>query len=214
MPFVHVLLQFIAFLGSPSPKSSRLSYPSSAILNSGAISSLCCCLLSHAKAITMARHAITRSMVSLTRQMQSVSFTPEGAVSISYPTLVSSPLSLQASVGWYLLGTLEDRSDPIIPEQAFGSHPKSLGIIIVKDLPPIYTEYRQKLLKLAHKFATLDEVTREKYADPETKYRFVFILLCDMFLLSRPAWLVLAGPMARYCPKLTEHAAKILMVCH
>lgn len=61
----------------------------------------------------MARYVITRSMVSLTRQMQPVSFTPEGVVSISYPTLVSSPLSLQASIGWHLLRPLKDLSDAI-----------------------------------------------------------------------------------------------------
>jgi isopenicillin N synthase-like dioxygenase len=76
-------------------------------------------------------------------------------VLISYSTLVSSPLSLQASI-----------------EQAFGSHPKSLGIIVVKDLPPTYATYRERLLKLAYKFATLDENTREQYADPVTKYSF------------------------------------------
>jgi len=42
-------------------------------------------------------------------------------VSISYPTLVSSPLSLEDSI-----------------EQAFGSHPQALGIIIVRDLPDVY----------------------------------------------------------------------------
>jgi len=87
--------------------------------------------------------------------MQPVTFTPEGAVSISYPTLVSSPLSLHASI-----------------EQAFGSNPKSLGIIVVKDLPPIYAVYRERLLKLGYKFATLDENIREQYADPATKYSF------------------------------------------
>lgn len=62
---------------------------------------------------------------------------------------------------------------PFRAEQAFGSHPKSLGIIVVTDLPPNYVVYRERLLKLAHKFATLDDATREQYADPATKYRFV-----------------------------------------
>ncbi|KIM85437.1 hypothetical protein PILCRDRAFT_817457 [Piloderma croceum F 1598] len=87
--------------------------------------------------------------------MQPVVFTPEGAVTVSYQTLASSPLSLQASI-----------------EQAFGSDPKSLGIIVVRDLPPAYAGYRERLLTLAYKFAALDENTREQYADPATKYSF------------------------------------------
>ncbi|KAF4605564.1 hypothetical protein EYR40_004350 [Pleurotus pulmonarius] len=86
---------------------------------------------------------------------KTISYTKEGAVAISYPTLVSEPLSLGASI-----------------EEAFGSHPKSLGIIIVRDLPPQYQKYRERLLKLAHSFATLPESVREKYADPATKYSF------------------------------------------
>ncbi|KZP16761.1 Clavaminate synthase-like protein [Athelia psychrophila] len=81
--------------------------------------------------------------------------TPEGAVSISYPSLISSPLALQDSI-----------------EEAFGSHPASLGIIIVRDLPPTYVAYRERLLKLAYQFGNLDEQTREKYADPKTNYSF------------------------------------------
>jgi hypothetical protein len=106
-----------------------------------------------------------------------VTFTQEGAVSISYPALVSSPLSLQESIG----ETSGNASiyfrhiDRLHAEQAFGSHPKSLGIIVVKDLPPIYAVYRERLLKLAYYFATLDENTREQYADPATKYRFALI---------------------------------------
>jgi hypothetical protein len=61
-------------------------------------------------------------------------------------------------------------------EQAFGSNPKSLGIVIVRDLPPIYEIYRERLLRLAHKFATLDEKVREQYADPATKYRFAVLV--------------------------------------
>lgn len=76
-------------------------------------------------------------------------------MSVSYPTLASSPLSLQTSI-----------------EKAFGSDPKSLGIIVVEDLPPIYSVYRERLLKLAYEFATLEESTREQYADPATKYSF------------------------------------------
>jgi hypothetical protein len=60
---------------------------------------------------------------------------------------------------------------PFHTEKAFGSDPKSLGIIVVKDLPSIYSVYRERLLKLAYEFATLEESTREQYADPATKYR-------------------------------------------
>ncbi|KAL0950715.1 hypothetical protein HGRIS_007491 [Hohenbuehelia grisea] len=103
---------------------------------------------------------ISRTVVSmathLTRTPQTaVSYTAEGAVSISYPTLRSSPLSLGASI-----------------EEAFGSHPKSLGIVIVRDLPPEYVQFRERLLKLANKFAQLDEPVREKYADPDSRYSF------------------------------------------
>ncbi|KAF8446211.1 hypothetical protein L210DRAFT_956165 [Boletus edulis BED1] len=76
-------------------------------------------------------------------------------VSISYPTLVSSPLSLGDSI-----------------EQAFGSHPQALGIIIVKDLPVVYQAYRETLLKHAYKFAHLPEETKERYTDPASFYSF------------------------------------------
>ncbi|KAF8559355.1 Clavaminate synthase-like protein [Imleria badia] len=76
-------------------------------------------------------------------------------VSISYPTLVSSPLSLEDSI-----------------EQAFGSHPQALGIIIVKDLPVVYQAYRDSLLKYSYKFAHLPEQTKERYTDPGSSYSF------------------------------------------
>ncbi|KAF9015468.1 hypothetical protein BDQ17DRAFT_1229724 [Cyathus striatus] len=91
---------------------------------------------------------------NLSRPIQPVQYTAEGAVTVSYPTLVSSPSSLGPAI-----------------EEAFGSHPKSLGIIIVRDLPPVYTAYRERLLKLAYKFASLDEGIREKYVDPRSRYR-------------------------------------------
>ena len=117
-------------------------------------------------------------MVSLTRGLrQAVTFTREGAVSISYPALVSSPLSLQESIGKAPGNASKyfPLVDRLHAEQAFGSHPKSLGIIVVKDLPPVYAIYRERLLKLAYNFATLDENTREQYADPATKYRFALV---------------------------------------
>lgn len=61
----------------------------------------------------------------------------------------------------------------LITEEAFGSQPKSLGIIIVRDLPPEYPVYRERLLKLAYRFAQLPEDIREKYAHPASRYRYV-----------------------------------------
>jgi len=57
-------------------------------------------------------------------------------------------------------------------EEAFGSHPSSLGIILVRDLPPEYAACRERLLKLSYNFAHLDEKVRESYADPTSKYSF------------------------------------------
>ncbi|KAI0374479.1 Clavaminate synthase-like protein [Pilatotrama ljubarskyi] len=85
----------------------------------------------------------------------SITLTPEGAVSVSYNALVSSPLSLTSSI-----------------ERAFGSHPDSLGIIIVRDLPSNYAPARERLLRLAYRFANLDPKIRERYADPKSRYSF------------------------------------------
>ncbi|KIM67035.1 hypothetical protein SCLCIDRAFT_1210495 [Scleroderma citrinum Foug A] len=76
-------------------------------------------------------------------------------VSISYSTLVSSPLSLENAI-----------------EQAFGSHSHALGIILVKDLPDIYKSYREILLKFAYKYAHLTKDVKERYTDPESSYSF------------------------------------------
>ncbi|KAI0651551.1 Clavaminate synthase-like protein [Trametes meyenii] len=84
-----------------------------------------------------------------------ITLTPEGAVSISYNTLTSAPLSLTSSI-----------------EKAFGSHPDSLGIIIVRDLPQTYAPARERLLRLAYRFANLDAKTRERYADSRSRYSF------------------------------------------
>ncbi|PPQ64743.1 hypothetical protein CVT26_002687 [Gymnopilus dilepis] len=86
---------------------------------------------------------------------QQIEYTPEGAVVISYPTLLSSPQTLGAAI-----------------EKAFGSDPTSLGIIVVRDLPAEYPVYRERLLKLAYHFAHLDETVRESYSDPSSKYSF------------------------------------------
>ncbi|KAJ4000266.1 Clavaminate synthase-like protein [Lentinula boryana] len=84
-----------------------------------------------------------------------VTFTPEGAVCISYPDLISSPLELESSI-----------------EKAFGSDSASLGIIVVTGLPPVYPELRERLLKLAYKFSKLDEDVREKYTSSSSRYSF------------------------------------------
>ncbi|KAK0208407.1 hypothetical protein DFS33DRAFT_442510 [Desarmillaria ectypa] len=85
---------------------------------------------------------------------QPITYTPEGAVSVSYTTLLSAPESLCESI-----------------EHAFGSDPECLGIIIVRDLPLSYAAYRQKLLTLAYKFAKLEENVREQYTDASSSYR-------------------------------------------
>jgi hypothetical protein len=57
-------------------------------------------------------------------------------------------------------------------EQAFGSGPDCLGIVVVRDLPPEYAALRERLLNLAYAFAQLDESVRENYADAKSRYRF------------------------------------------
>ncbi|KAL5518676.1 hypothetical protein ACEPAH_359 [Sanghuangporus vaninii] len=107
-------------------------------------------------AASSARAFLRRSMTTLTRvRLQPVTYTPEGAVAISYPILQSSPLSLETSI-----------------EKAFGSDPKALGIIVVKDLPSDFIAKRDRLLKLADRFASLSENVKEKYVDSNSKYSF------------------------------------------
>ncbi|KIY65882.1 hypothetical protein CYLTODRAFT_378657 [Cylindrobasidium torrendii FP15055 ss-10] len=64
---------------------------------------------------------------------EAVSYTPEGAVLISYTTLVSRPETLNAAI-----------------EKGFGSAPDCLGLIVVKDLPEEYGRFRERLLRLAY----------------------------------------------------------------
>lgn len=105
-------------------------------------------------------------------------------VSISYSTLVSSPLALENAIGksrrlsrflhsyWR-----SDLSAVKSVEQAFGSHPRALGIILVEGLPDIYKCYRETLLKLGHRYAHLPEDVKERYTDPESSYRCGFMAL-------------------------------------
>jgi hypothetical protein len=108
-----------------------------------------------------------RTMASLVnRSSQS-----QTAVSIAYPSLLSAPSSLSHSIGNVSVASkcLVHNSST---DQAFGSGPHCLGIIIVRDLPPEYPKLRERLLKLAHAFSQLDEPVREKYADAKSRYRF------------------------------------------
>ncbi|KAJ8503328.1 hypothetical protein ONZ45_g10966 [Pleurotus djamor] len=81
--------------------------------------------------------------------------TDDGAVIISHQALIADPLSLGPSI-----------------EKAFGSHPTSLGIIIVKDLPGEYQVYRERLLKLAYGFAQLEDSVKEGYVDVGSRFSF------------------------------------------
>ena len=84
----------------------------------------------------------------------------------------------------------------LVAEKAFGSQPDSLGIVIVRDLPPNYAPARERLLRLAYRFANLDPTTREKYADPKSRYRLVPFYV-HYLRLSSHSDLVLGGLMAR-----------------
>jgi hypothetical protein len=102
--------------------------------------------------------------------------TPSKApISVSYPSLLASPSTLLHSIGVSVFYTVP-RFTILLSfphtEQAFGSGPDCLGIIVVRDLPPKYPELRERLLKLAHAFAQLDESVRENYADATSRYRF------------------------------------------
>jgi len=98
--------------------------------------------------------AVSRRLATLASDSP-ITYTSEGAVSISYPTLVNSPLTLTTSIA-----------------KAFGSQPDCLGIMVVRDLPASYVVARERLLKLAYRFANLDHEVRERYADPRSKYSF------------------------------------------
>ena len=97
---------------------------------------------------------------------------------ISYTALALLPGSLAPAIGITFPGLIVVRPifDAIPPEKAFGSDPGSLGMILVRGLPPEYQGYREELLKLAYHFGNLDENVREKYSDPDSKYRFVISL--------------------------------------
>ncbi|KAL7423916.1 hypothetical protein Q5752_001501 [Cryptotrichosporon argae] len=80
---------------------------------------------------------------------------PVAPVTVSYDVLRTSPGSLHQSI-----------------ENALGSAPGCLGIILVRDLPPEFPVLRERLFRLAHRFANLPEATRERFARPDTSYLF------------------------------------------
>lgn len=47
------------------------------------------------------------------------------------------------------------------------------GVIIVTDLPPEFVDLRERLLRLAEKFAALPESVRESYTDAKSRWRCV-----------------------------------------
>ncbi|KAH8083504.1 Clavaminate synthase-like protein [Filobasidium floriforme] len=77
------------------------------------------------------------------------------AVTIDYNALKSDPASLEADF-----------------KAAFGNGNDALGAIIIKGLPAEFPALRERLLRLADKFASLPEDVREKYARKEQQYMF------------------------------------------
>lgn len=77
-------------------------------------------------------------------------------VSISYASLLKDDLS--------------SLHDDIL--KAFGSSDESLGLIILRDLPPQFAQLREDAMRSAARFASLPESTREKYTDPASSYSF------------------------------------------
>jgi hypothetical protein len=133
-----------------------------------------------------------RTMASLANRLPPF----KAPIEISYPTLLSTPPTLFHSIGTsalYLLSTCPLYHSSRFTEQAFGSGPDCLGIILVRDLPPEYLKLRERLLKLAHAFARLDETVREKYADTKSSYRFDSPLM----LITGSSLPALGGPMER-----------------
>ncbi|KAK8869846.1 hypothetical protein IAR55_000414 [Kwoniella newhampshirensis] len=76
-------------------------------------------------------------------------------VRVSYPTLVANSKEVHEQL-----------------VSALGSGPGCLGIILISDLPPVFPQLREKLFRLARRFADLPESEREKLARPETSYLF------------------------------------------
>ena len=125
----------------------------------------------------MTRTSRTSNKKTTTHTHNDIFETPIGSpmhsvVTVPYSTLLDSPLSLTSEIGNVSCNLSMLFADQL-SEEAFGSHPSTLGIIVVRDLPPEYPAYRERLLKLSYKFAHLDENVRESYSDSTSKYRFV-----------------------------------------
>ncbi|OXM81272.1 hypothetical protein C364_01136 [Cryptococcus neoformans Bt63] len=56
--------------------------------------------------------------------------------------------------------------------KALGTHKGALGIVLISDLPPQFHYLREKLFRLAHRFANMPERERAKLEKPETSYMF------------------------------------------
>ncbi|OXG44582.1 hypothetical protein C359_00753 [Cryptococcus neoformans Bt120] len=56
--------------------------------------------------------------------------------------------------------------------KALGTHNGALGIVLISDLPPQFHYLREKLFRLAHRFANMPERERAKLEKPETSYMF------------------------------------------
>ena len=69
----------------------------------------------------------------------------------------------------------------------------------MRDLPPEYPVYRERLLKLAYQFAQLPEDVQEKYVHPASRYKYVVDRSpFDLGLWFDSSLIALAGRMARY----------------
>lgn len=47
---------------------------------------------------------------------------------------------------------------------------------MIRGLPAEYSQYRERLLKLAYQFGNLDESVRESYSDKSSNYRYDLLL--------------------------------------
>ncbi|KAG9013938.1 hypothetical protein FRB94_004318 [Tulasnella sp. JGI-2019a] len=79
----------------------------------------------------------------------------QGEVTVTYADLVSRPEALAPAI-----------------EQAFGSNPECLGLLIVTGLPSDFKQKRERLLLLAERFGRLPKQTQDKYVDERSKYCF------------------------------------------
>ncbi|CAG8697983.1 12150_t:CDS:2, partial [Ambispora leptoticha] len=94
-------------------------------------------------------------------------------------------------------------------EEAFGSHPHCLGLLLVKNLPAEYPEMRLQLLRLASLFASLPDDIKEKFVDVESK------ILLWMELWQRiNEWKTWANPLLDVPIATKEQIEKFPFYCH